>query len=309
MDEFALIERFFRGLGSASGGVSLGIGDDAALLRPNAGMELAVTTDTLIQGRHFDAQMRPQDLAWKALAVNLSDLAAMGACPRWFTLALSMPTVDKAWLEAFSQGLATAADVFELALVGGDTTRGPLSLGLTALGEVPIGGALRRDGAKAGDLICVSGTLGDAALALRLARAPEALASRLSRPTPRVSLGRKLVGYAHAAIDLSDGLLQDLGHILKASGVGAEIALDQIPVSPMFAQHCEPERRSELILAGGDDYELCVCIPEAAFDRLEQALPTPLTRIGRIVKAPGTRVLNALGDIIETPLSGYRHFE
>ena len=310
MDEFALIRRHFAGLTPAGEGVALGIGDDAALLRPNAGCDLAVTSDTLIAGRHFPERTAAFDVGWKALAVNLSDLAAMGARPRWFTVALTLPQADEAWLAGFADGLSALARTHGIALVGGDTTRGPLSITITALGEAPPGAALRRAGARVGDVVCVTGTLGDAALALRQGELAEpSLRTRLDRPQPRVAAGLALRGVARAALDLSDGLLGDLQHILDASDVGAVIDAEALPASPaLCAALPDLHARARLQLTGGDDYELCVCLPEAAFDGARAMLDVPLSRIGRITAEPGLRVIDAEGHNITPPTTAYRHF-
>ncbi|AXQ29055.1 thiamine-phosphate kinase [Solimonas sp. K1W22B-7] len=311
MDEFALIRRYFARLTPHRADVALGIGDDCALLQPTPGLQLAVTSDTLIAGRHFPEATAPADIGWKALAVNLSDLAAMGAEPRWFTLALSLPSPDAAWLEGFAGGLRELAQISGIALVGGDTTRGPLSITITAMGEVPPGQALRRDGARPGDRICVTGTLGDAALALRLLERPglpPQLRQRLDRPTPRLAAGLGLRGLATAALDLSDGLAGDLGHILAASGVGAEIDLKTLPASAHFNGLAPVELRSELQLRGGDDYELCVCLPPEAVEEARQRLDVPLTEIGRITAEPGLRSVDTSGDKQNQEACGYRHF-
>lgn len=310
MDEFALIRRHFAGLSPARADVALGIGDDCALLQPSPGMQLAVTSDTLIAGRHFPKSTAPADIGWKALAVNLSDLAAMGAEPRWFTLALSLPASDESWLAGFAAGLRELAQASGIALVGGDTTRGPLSITITAMGEVAPGQALRRDGARPGDRICVTGTLGDAALALRLLDRPglpPQLRQRLDRPTPRIAAGVALRGLASAALDISDGLAGDLGHILVASGVGAEIDLKALPGSAHFNGLAPVEDRAELMLRGGDDYELCVCLPPEAVEAAQQRLDVPLTEIGRITAEPGLRSVDASGTQPQDAC-GYRHF-
>ncbi|MES0874183.1 thiamine-phosphate kinase [Sinimarinibacterium thermocellulolyticum] len=309
MDEFALIRRYFAQLTLDGEGVVLGIGDDAALLRPSSGCELVVTSDTLVAGRHFPDTTTPFDIGWKSLAVNLSDLAAMGARPRWCTLALTLPEADASWLDGFAAGFAALARVHRCALVGGDTTRGALSITITALGEVPAGRALRRDGARIGDAICVTGTLGDAALALRLGAAavPE-LRARLDRPQPRIAAGLALRDIAHAALDLSDGLIGDLQHILDASGVGATLDVDALPMSPAFARLTTAGTRRADQLAGGDDYELCICLPEDTLDRARAALDVPLTRIGRIDAAPGLRLVDAQGHSITPSFTAYRHF-
>lgn len=314
LDEFTLIRRHFAGLTPATPAVRLGIGDDAALLQVRAGCELAITSDTLIAGRHFPHETLPADIGWKSLAVNLSDLAAMGAAPLAFTLALSLPQADDNWLRGFAQGLGDLARMAGVPLVGGDTTRGALSITITALGEVPAGTALRRDGARVGDLVCVTGTLGDAAAALRQWQAGSAgvaaLRARLDRPTPRLAAGRALRGLAHAAIDLSDGLAGDLGHILAASGVGARLDPSALPCSEDLREVIsDVASRVALQLNGGDDYELCCCLPPERFAAAQAALaPLPLTVIGEIEAEPGLRLLAADGSIQEHPPQAYRHF-
>lgn len=320
MDEFALIRCYFAGLTAARDGVVLGIGDDAALLQTRPGHELVVTTDTLIAGCHFPPETAPADIGWKTLAVNLSDLAAMGAEPRWFTLSLSLPAAEPRWLTGFCSGLKTLAERYGIALVGGDTTRGALSITITALGEVPAGRALRRSGARIGDSICVTGTLGDAAAALvqwsagagtSSAGDAEAiwLRQRLDRPEPRLAAGQALRGLAHAAIDLSDGLVGDLQHILDASGVGAEVLTAQLPMSAAFRKQVPEAARLRLQIAGGDDYELCVCMPAQAVDAARTLLDVPLTVIGRITGVGGLRMLGADGATIASEHFAYRHFE
>lgn len=312
MDEFELIRRHFATLAPQGEGVVLGVGDDCALLSVPAGHELAVTTDTLVAGRHFPMETAPADIGWKSLAVNLSDLAAMGAAPHAFTLALTMPEADSAWLEAFADGLGALARASAIPLVGGDTTRGPLSITITAMGLVPAGRALRRSAARAGDIVCVTGTLGDAALALREWQAgrtaPRALRSRLDRPEPRLATGRALRDIAHAAIDLSDGLAGDLGHILAASGVGATIEAARLPSSAAFDELAQPGERLALQAGGGDDYELCVCLPARRFETARRQADVPLTVVGRIENAPGLRFVDANGATIEVPPDGFRHF-
>jgi len=317
MDEFALIRKHFQGLTTAPADVALGIGDDCALLRPAPGEELAVTTDTLVSGRHFDPAARAEDIGWKSLAVSLSDLAAMGARPRWFVLALTLPQADSAWLERFAQGLKAAADKGGIALVGGDTTAGPLSITITAIGTLPAGKALRRSCAKPGDLVCVTGTLGDAALALKLGLATqcarfdadrEFLKARLNHPVPRLDAGYKLRGLAHAAIDLSDGLAGDLQHILAESWVGAEIQAASLPCSEAFQRLAPEDGRLALQVSGGDDYELCVCLPPESLAEARRRLDVPLTEIGRITRDPGLRWLDARGERLALELRGYDHF-
>lgn len=308
MDEFALIRRYFAGLSPAGGrGVQLGIGDDCALLEVDVGQTLAVTTDTLVSGRHFLPDADPESLGWKSLAVNLSDLAAMGAVPRWITLALTLEHADADWLAAFARGLGALAAEHNVTLVGGDMTRGPLSIMVTAMGAVPPGQALRRSGARAGDVVCVTGTLGDAALALREPHVDVALNARLHRPTPRVQAGLALRSLAHAAIDLSDGLAGDLSHVLQASGVGADVWVARLPRSAAFAKR-GPTDAVALQVAGGDDYELCVCLPPERVAEAQSVCGVALTEIGRITPEPGLRLLDASGATMAIPPQGYRHF-
>jgi thiamine-monophosphate kinase len=318
MDEFALIRKHFKTLTPASSDVTLGIGDDCAVMAPPPGEELAVTTDTLVAGRHFDPAAKAEDIGWKSLAVSLSDLAAMGARPRWFVLALTLPQAGEAWLERFAQGLKAAADKHGIVLVGGDTTSGPLSVTITAMGTVAAGKAIRRSGAKPGDLVCVTGTLGDAALALQLGLATqcarfdpdrEFLKARLNRPVPRLDAGCKLRSLAHAAIDLSDGLAGDLQHVLGASWVGAEIYTEKLPMSQAFQRLSPPASRLSLQAAGGDDYELCLCLPPEALAEARRKLELPLTEIGRITREPGLRWLDAGGGLLDgASLRAYNHF-
>ena len=320
MDEFELIRRYFAPLSGAAADVVLGIGDDCALLAPPPEQELAVTSDTLVAGRHFPAGTEPYDIGWKSLAVNLSDLAAMGARARWFTLALALPEADEAWLAGFAAGLKALADQAGVHLVGGDTTRGPLTITITALGLVPTGTALRRSGARVGDRICVSGTLGDAALALELWRAGDprgrtdeayALRARLDRPTPRLALGLALRGLAHAAIDLSDGLAADLSHVLKASGVGARLDAARLPSSAAFDRLAPPASRARLQLAGGDDYELCLCIAPSQLveaRHLAGQAGVELTDVGEIRAGEGLQIFDVDAQPLAFTELGYRHF-
>ena len=282
LSEFDLIKQYFtrHGRRDASGRTVLGVGDDCALLAPTPGMQLAVSSDMLVEGRHFLAGAAPFDLGHKSLAVNLSDLAAMGAAPLGFTLALALPGADQVWLDGFSRGLFALADAHGCELVGGDTTKGPLNICITIFGELAPGTALRRDAARAGDDIWISGTLGDARLALAgclgerpLDPAIEALAApRLHAPTPRVALGRLLAEerLAHAALDISDGLVGDLGHILAASKVGAVLDVDALPAGPALARQ-ERELRRRFTAAGGDDYELCFTAPAARREEIGRA--------------------------------------
>ena len=312
--EFALIERIRRRAG-ARGDVVLGIGDDAALLQVPAGKLLAVATDTLNIDVHFPGDTAPADIGWKSLAVNLSDLAAMGAAPAWATLSLSLPHADEAWVDGFLDGFLTLATQHDVALVGGDTTRGPLSVCVTVHGFVDAATALRRDGACAGDDVWVSGTLGDAAAALVQWRAGGAgdplLRARLDRPTPRVALGLRLAGVASAAIDISDGLLADLGHVCTASGVGAEVELARLPASALLRERFDEEARAALQATGGDDYELCFTASPGQRDAIEaigREAGTDVMRIGRIVAGEGVRALLADGAAWRTGRAGFSHF-
>ena len=318
MDEFQLIDRYFcRPM--LSEGVKVGIGDDGAVLTTRSDQDLVVVTDTLVDGVHFSSDVAPSDLGHKTLAVNLSDLAAMGAEPDWATLNLVLPTVDSKWLEEFSTGFFSLADRCHVTLVGGDTSRGPLNITVTAGGWVPRGQALCRTGARDGDLIYVSGTVGDAALGLQLVSGPggvledrqNRLVERLLRPEPRLRLGQALRPWATAAIDLSDGLAVDLAHVGVASGgLGAVIEENRLPLS---AEALELRTRKELIpiaLGGGDDYELCFCVPpeyRGEIDRLGDELRLPLTMIGKIDSAPGIWLVGESGVRQEYRSGGHRH--
>ncbi len=326
MGEFDLIARYFTRPVRPGSGVALGVGDDCALLAPAPGMQLAVSCDMLVEGRHFFADVDPAHLGHKALAVNLSDLAACGARPLAFTLALALPRVDEPWLQAFAGGLLRLADEHGCALVGGDTTAGPLNICITVFGEVLAGQALLRSGARAGDDIWVSGTLGDARLALEALQGRvqvpagmlAAARARLETPTPRVALGLQLRGIATSALDVSDGLLGDLGHILRASGVGAEIDADE--VSELIAAsalsmggggHFDTELLRQCTLAGGDDYELAFTAPPArreAVARAAAAAATPVARIGRISAEPGLRLVDAQGRALAGRYASFDHF-
>ena len=321
--EFDLIARHFkRPQTTELPHLLLGIGDDCALLQPTAGRQLAISSDMLVEGRHFFPDADPASLGHKALAVNLSDLAAMGARPLGFTLALSLPQADDAWLAAFARGLFALADAHACPLVGGDTTRGPLNICITVFGEVSPGRALRRDAAQAGDDIYLSGRTGEARLALewllgtpwaRDAIGPELptdLRARLERPTPRLALGQALAGVAHAALDLSDGLTGDLGHILAASGVGADLRLADLPLAPPLAALHEAERHA-CLLAGGDDYELLFTAPVSARGAMQAAAlasDTAVTRIGTVSATPGLRLLDAAGQAAAFCAKSFDHF-
>ncbi|RCS58538.1 thiamine-phosphate kinase [Parvibium lacunae] len=315
MGEFDLIKRYFtRKVRRAR----LGVGDDCALIAPMLDMDLAISTDMLVSGRHFFPFMDPRKLGHKALAVNLSDLAAMGAVPRYFTLSLALPKADDVWLESFSTGLFELAEAYSCELIGGDTTKGALTISITVIGESRRPFALLRSGAKAGDDIWVSGELGDAALALRFFQKKAKLSEseftrvrqKLETPQPRISLGLALRPIASSAIDISDGLVGDLGHILTASGVGARIDVGAIPVSTALAAQ-SGTLQYRCALAGGDDYELCfTASPERreAIDQLSLSLGLRLTRIGEIVPEAGLMLLDKDGNPANFSLQAYDHF-
>ena len=310
--EFDLIARI-RARVATRADVVLGIGDDAALLAPPPGRQLVVTADTLNEGVHFPRGTSPADVGWKALAVNLSDLASMGAEPAWCTLSLSLPQSDPAWIEGFLDGFLDLAGQHGIALVGGDTTRGPLSIAVTAMGLVEPGRALRRDGARVGDEVWVTGTLGDAAGGLALLdREPvPALRARLDRPTPRVATGRALAGIATACVDVSDGLLADLGHVCARSHVAARIDVDALPASAALMEVIGEADRIALQASGGDDYELCFTAPADAgadIGAVSAQLGLRITRIGRIVAGEGVHPVDAKSQPWSSPRRGYDHF-
>ena len=301
LGEFDLIQRFFKTGAQAlqsNSSIALGIGDDCALLRPTAGQEIAITSDMLVEGRHFLSGANPELLGRKALAVNLSDLAAMGANPLGFTLALALPKADSAWLEGFSKGLFSMANEHSCSLIGGDTTAGPLNICITAFGSIPIGKAIQRKGAKVGEDIWVSGELGDARLTLAALRHEVLLSDvdlkqiehRMHQPTPRVELGTQLRGIASAALDISDGLLGDLKHILKESQVDAQIFLDLLPKSVTLLKQ-NVAIQNEYAACGGDDYEICFTAPSdqlKLIDKISNTLQLPLTRIGQTTAMKNT---------------------
>ena len=327
MTEFDLIARYFtRPAKRGAHHVAVGVGDDCAIINPPPGTQLAVSSDMLVEGRHFFSDVSPYSLGHKALAVNLSDLAACGATPIGFTLALALPRIDEAWLQEFSRGLWALADAHGCALMGGDTTQGPLNICITVFGEVPSGRALLRSGAQVGDDIYVSGTLGDARLALealqgKIELPPEILAQarqRLELPTPRVALGTALRGIATSSIDISDGLAGDLGHILKASGVGAqvdaEITINLIAASAGFdwakGQYDAKEHLNR-VLSGGDDYELAFTAPPSAKGAVQAASAssqTPVTRIGVIQSEPGMQLVDSSGIAVDGQFASFDHF-
>ena len=323
MTEFDLIARYFT---RPTKHAALGVGDDCALINLSPGMQMAISSDMLVEGRHFFGDVSPYSLGHKALAVNLSDLAACGATPVAFTLALALPSIDEVWLQEFSRGMWALADAHGCELIGGDTTRGPLNICITVLGEMPRGQALLRSGAQVGDDIYVSGNLGDARLALealqgKISLPPEILAQarlRLEQPTPRVALGTALRGIASAAIDISDGLAGDLGHVLKASGVGAEVSADRTINLIAASAHINWARgqfdtlkQLKTVLSGGDDYELAFTAPRSArtaVQALATSSQTPVTRIGVIQAEPGLRLVDGAGQLVELQFASFDHF-
>jgi len=321
LSEFELIRRFFT---YPARHAVLGVGDDAAIVRAGRGTELVISTDMLVAGTHFFRDADPRKLGHKALAVNLSDMAAMGATPRWVTLSVAFPRVDTRWLADFMGGFMRLARRHGVDLVGGDTTRGPLNICVQIMGEVPRGRALRRDGARTGDDIWVSGTLGDAALALAMrrgrilatSRERRALMHKLDAPVPRVGLGAALRGIARGAIDISDGLIADLGHICERSRVSAVVQFEHLPASATMRRNLGRPAARAALLSGGDDYELCFTASRArreAIARLAKRLRLKLTRIGRIARqrrgAPLVTVLDAAGRPVDPKRAGYEHFK
>jgi thiamine-monophosphate kinase len=315
LGEFELIARYFtRPVARAA----LGVGDDCALLAVAPGMSLAVSSDMLVEGRHFVSTVAPERLGHKALAVNLSDLAACGARPLAFTLSLALPAADEAFLAPFAQGLLALAERHDCELVGGDTTRGPLTIAITVFGEIASGAALLRSGARPGDDLYVSGTLGDARLALEVLRGRTAVPGEafarirraMEEPEPRVALGRALVGIASSAIDVSDGLAGDLGHVLRRSGVAAVVEVDALPRSADLAAQADALQH-ECLLAGGDDYELVFTAPVERRDAVAgaaRAASTAVTRIGRIEPGAGLAFVDAAGRDVKGPSTSFDHF-
>ncbi|MDD3353057.1 thiamine-phosphate kinase [Zoogloea sp.] len=315
--EFALIRRHFT---RPARHTDLAVGDDAALIRPGPGMQLAISTDMLVAGTHFFADTDPEGLGWKTLAVNVSDLAAMGATPRWVVLAACLPAADEAWIARFAQGFFACAEAFDIDVIGGDTTRGPLNLCPTIFGEIPLGQAITRGGARPGDELWVSGTPGRAALGLAHLQGSLALdgafrdscLKALQRPQPRVALGLGLRGIASAMLDVSDGLLGDLSHILEHSGVGAEVRTAALPLAALAAGCGDPARALQACTAGGDDYELLFTAPAPCHDALlalGERLGLPLHPIGRITAHSGVLLLCHPDGRQESPRAlGYDHF-
>ena len=316
MNEFEIIRRYFT---PPTDHTLLAGGDDAALVSVTAGMDLVVTTDALVAGRHFFADADARGVGHKSMAVNLSDIAAMGARPRWATLSLTIPSAAEAWLEAFAEGFLRLARDYEVDLIGGDTTRGPLTICVQVLGEVEHSKALRRAGARAGDDLWVSGEVGDSALALAHARGEFHLTSRdrdyalkrLNLPQPRVALGRALIGLANSCIDVSDGLTADVGHIAECSSVRAVIEWDRVPLSAVAIRYRDHPVVQRAALAGGDDYELAFSAPRELRDEIEAVagrVALALTRIGRVEQGSGVAVIDRTGRPIELTEAGFDHF-
>lgn len=319
MGEFELISRFFANCGAKRSDAALGVGDDGAVLQVRDGYDLVVTTDTMVVGTHFFPDDDPRALGHKLVAVNVSDLAAMGAEPAWLSLALTLPAVDEAWLSAFAAGLGETADYYQCQLVGGDTTRGPMSLTMIAKGTVPRGKALTRSGAKVGDYIYVTGTLGDAALGLKLCQGlyevskkhQSHILQRFHYPSARVALGQALRNLASSAMDLSDGLYSDIQHILKRSNVGASIDVSRLPLSQALKDSCDTSTALQLALSGGEDYELLFTVPEARRGSLEVLLSpygVPVTCIGRVTGVAGKLELKQGEQAFDYQHQGFVHF-
>jgi len=312
MNEFELIRHFFVTHAVNRNDVLLGIGDDAALVAPPSDQHLAITTDTLVSGVHFKENTTASDIGYKALAVNLSDLAAMGATPAWLTLAITLPAADKKWLHDFAKGFFELSDQYQTQLIGGDVTRGPLSITVQAIGFIPHDLAIKRSGARPGDLIYVTSTLGDAALALAFLndkinipdRHHDFLVSRLTRPTPQIKIGKKLRDVASAAIDISDGLAADLKHILENSHVGARINVDHIPLSTALRESISKDQAIAFALSGGDDYELCFTVPQ----NKKEHIPDQCTCIGEITSVPELDLRYSDNTPYHLDIDGYQHF-
>ena len=324
--EFNLIQKFFTEPGrilserQSHADIVLGMGDDCAIISPSNNQQLVIAIDTLISGVHFPEQTSPEAIAHKALAVNLSDLAAMGAEPAWFTLALTLPEADERWLASFSSALFKLAAEYHIALIGGDTTRGKLAITIQVAGYVPQGRALLRSSACVGDIIAVTGELGAASIGLDIVlgqnhkmfqclseQQQQAALLALNYPSPKIKEGLLLRDYAHAALDLSDGLLSDLGHILKASAVGADVFLEQLPLAESL-QCLEPEQAWQRALAGGDDYQLCFTLDPEKWQQLKNIAPQ-FSAIGLITDSHELRLLNSSGELFQPRNGGYKHFE
>jgi thiamine-monophosphate kinase len=319
MDEFDVIDRYFKPLGNTAANIVLGIGDDAAVLNVPPGEQIVVTTDTQVEAVHFPVAADPAAIAYRSCAAALSDIAAMGATARWVSLALTLPRADADWLHGFAAGAADALEFADADLVGGDTTSGPLAITWSIIGTVPQDDALRRDGARPGDALYVSGSLGSARAALELLDLQEpasgfqqAVIARYWKPQPRLKLGSKLRGLANSCIDVSDGLLADAGHLARRSRTGVEIASDDLPLQAELIALFGAERAREFALTGGDDYELCFSVPrdeEVNLMRGTTQFDVPVTRIGRITRESGVRVIDREGKPWPTKHTGYRHFD
>ncbi|MBT7951336.1 MAG: thiamine-phosphate kinase [Gammaproteobacteria bacterium] len=318
MREFDLIDRYFSGLTPTEASVKCGIGDDAAVIDISPQQELLVSVDTLVEGVHFFPSAAAFDIAYKSLAVNISDIAAMGGEPRWATLALTLPNIDPDWLQSFADGFVEVANKYGVCLIGGDTCQGPLSVTVQIMGTAEKGHSIKRSGALAGDLIYVSGNLGMAGLAYKSLMentdghsVSSECFERLHRPAPRVELGKQLSGLASSAIDISDGLGSDLNHVLLSSGVAAEIELDKLPVCKDVAQLEDKELLWQLTLATGDDYELCFTLPidkQIELEKRAKNISYPITCIGKIVSGEGIRWMQEDGSDANLDLKGYQHF-
>ena len=318
MDEFELITRYLQPLARSSDDVLIGIGDDGAVLRPASNQELVVVVDTLVAGVHFPAELEPQDIGYRSVAVNLSDLAAMGATPQWATLALTLPQADQVWLQAFCAGFADGLSLADTVLVGGDTTRGPLTVTVQLIGRIKPGAALTRGGAHDQDAIFVSGTLGDARAGLSLLQDRRGggagrteLITRFTRPSPRLALGAGLCGLASSAIDISDGLLADLSHITIASGCGASVEWTALPLSRALTAELALDRAREYAATGGDDYELCFTAAPALTDAvvaLGGSCGCAVTRIGTMTGSSGVVCVDEAGVAVKLGSPGFRHF-
>lgn len=320
MNEFELIQQFFADKSPRRDDVVLGVGDDAAILRVPDGMQVVATVDTLVEGVHFPAGLAAEDIGHRALAVNLSDLAAMGAEPAWALLALTLPEANEKWLTQFTQGLFALAERYRIALVGGNIARGPLNVTITAHGLVPAGTALTRHGAKPGDHIYVTGELGAAAAGLRLiqnridAKAGERLHTRFARPEPRIVAGLALRGLATACIDISDGFFADLVHVLQSSGMGGEVNVDALPLAEEAVELLGRAEARQLAFAGGDDYELCFSLPPSRVAQLKQRLgklDCPVTQVGVVTAGKTLQCLQTDGSkwVPDADTSGYQHFK
>lgn len=320
MTEFELIQQYFTQDYPKRDDVILSVGDDAAVCQVPSDQQLAISVDTLVAGVHFPLQTPPAAIGHKALAVNLSDMAAMGAKPAWMTLALTCPSIDQAWLAAFTQGLRLLAEQAKVSLIGGDTTQGPLTITIQVIGLLPQGRALVRSGAQPGDAIYVTGTIGDAGVGLAIAQGQRDVAapwdawllSRLTHPSPRWQAGQALLGVASSAIDISDGLAADIGHLLTASRVGATLQIEQLPLSQAMRESVSSAEAWHFALTAGDDYELCFTVPPTVTPLLADLLPPTLryTRIGTIEAKPGLRLAMASGELFElTDKTGFQHFQ